>query len=255
MSTAHAHHRRDYFETSVEVAPPSLQALAALAAAVALAFAGHHFVPVWSVIVVLILSTFLLVSSSIWSWRARHLLLDRAAHGSKEHRRRSEPDTQIWFWGGLIISLILSGLGVYILINGLRPNPNFSSPYDGMDPQTSPCLSSAVRISQVREPVLRDSSNHAVGQVELIRSTNCSTVWGRAVLTKQGGLRVKNDTISITIMRPGDNVTVPFAIPLEGHDVAYGSMLSDAQSCVQAQVTLRSPHSNVQGPVAMTACR
>jgi Protein of unknown function (DUF2690) len=255
MPATRTRHRRDYFETAVEVAPPSLQAFAALAAALALAFAGHRFVAAPVVIAILVLSTSLLVSSSIWSWRARRLLLNRTARDQKKLAKWSDPDKRIWFYAAISISGVLLALGIYILVNGLRPSPSFYSPYDGIDPQTSPCLSSAVRISEVKEPSLLDASDQAVGRVELIRSADCSTVWGRVVLNNQGMIRAKNDTISITAIRPGDNITAPFSIALTGHSVAFGSMLSDAQSCVQVQVTLVSPHAKARGPVAVTACR
>lgn len=70
-------HERNYFEVTTEVVPPLLQAVAAFAGGVALAFANHYFVPTWSVVLTLILGFITLAAASAWSWRARHLLLDR----------------------------------------------------------------------------------------------------------------------------------------------------------------------------------
>jgi hypothetical protein len=254
MPTASARHRRDYFATAVEVVPPVVQALAAIAAAVALTFAGHHFVPAWSIILLLILSAMALFSSSIWSWRARHLLVDRAARGGESHEGSWAADAHIWFGAGLVVTVLLVGLSIFVFVNGVRPSPNYASPYDGMDPQQSPCVNSAQQIP-IREPILFDSSNQAVGKVELIRSTNCAAVWARVVLTKQAAVRLKNDVISIVMIRPGDGVKAPFAIALNGATVAYGSMLSDTQSCVRAEVSLRPKNSNNQGPGSVTSCR
>lgn len=52
-----------YFETAIEVVPPALQAMAAIAVTFALTFAGHHYVSGWSVVLALILG----VLALFWS--------------------------------------------------------------------------------------------------------------------------------------------------------------------------------------------
>src|SRR5450755_3706429 len=59
-------HERDYFEAAIEVAPPALQAIAAVAITFALTFAGHHFVPDWSVALTLVVGVITLVAASLW---------------------------------------------------------------------------------------------------------------------------------------------------------------------------------------------
>jgi hypothetical protein len=128
-------HRRDYFTTAVEAIPPLLQALAAVAASVALAFANHRFVPLWSVIIIVVLSVLVLVISGIWSWRARHLLVDREAKVHRERGRGLAVDAPAWRWSAALAGTVLIAGSVFILIRGLMPSPNFASPYDGLDPQ------------------------------------------------------------------------------------------------------------------------
>jgi hypothetical protein len=101
-----------------------------------------------------------------------------------------------------------------------------------------------------RAPTLFDRSGRAVGIVTLVRSVNCSTVWARVILTR----KLKDDTINIIIERPGDSVRVPFSIALGAANVAYGSMLSDAQSCVRAEVSLRPNDAIRNGPYSITPC-
>jgi hypothetical protein len=247
-------HRRDYFAAAVEVAPPLLQALAAIAATVGLTFIGHHYVPVWSIVVILSLSALALFASSIWSWRARHLLIDREARGKSGPKTRWKPNARAWLVTGSAVTLSLIALSIYVFINGIEPNPNYSSPYDGLDPQQSPCVNSAQQI-KIAEPALLDPAKQVVGQVELVRSVNCATVWARVTLTKQAAQRLKSYTVTIVMIRPGDGIKAPFSIPLGGATVAYGSMLSDTQACVIAKVSLTSSQSGERGPEAATPCK
>ena len=64
-----------------------------------------------------------------------------------------EADSHIWLGAGLGVTVLLVGLSVYVFVNGVKPNPNYASPYDGMDPQQSPCVDSAEQV-HAREPTL-----------------------------------------------------------------------------------------------------
>jgi len=231
-------HRRDYFATAVEAVPPLLQALAAIAASVAFAFANHRFVALWSVIIVAALSVLVLVISGIWSWRARRLLVDREAKVPSERGRGLSVNAPTWSWGAVIAGAILISGSIFILVRGLMPSPNYSSPYDGLNPQQSPCLDSAKKVPG-GNTTLFDDSGRSVGVV---------------ILTQQAAVRLKDYTIKIIIERPGDSVEIPYAIALNGATVAYGSMLSDSQACVRAEVTLRPNNSSSYGKYSVTPC-
>ena len=246
-------HQRDYFATAVEAVPPLLQALAAIAASVAFAFANHRFVPLWSVIIVAALSFLALVISGIWSWRARHLLVDREAKGRSERGRGLSVNAATWSWGAVIAGMILIAGSIFIIIRGLMPSPNYASPYDGLNPQQSPCLDSAEKVL-TGNATLFDDSGRSVGVVTLMQSVNCSAVWGRVILTRQAAVRLKDYTIKIIIERPGDAVEIPYAVALNGATVAYGSMLSDSQACVRAAVALRPNNSSNYGKYSVTPC-
>ena len=58
-------HERDYFEAAIEVAPPALQAIAAVAITFALTFAGRRFVPDWIIGLTLSLGVMTLVTASL----------------------------------------------------------------------------------------------------------------------------------------------------------------------------------------------
>jgi hypothetical protein len=182
------------------------------------------------------------------------LLIDRAARGKSNQRTTWQADARKWLLAGAALTASLVALSIYVFVNGIKPNPNYASPYDGMNPQQSPCVDSAQQVD-AKEPTLYDSTNQAVGKIELVRSVNCATVWARAILTKQAAEQLKDYTISIVMIRPGDDEKAPFSITLGGATVAYGSMLSDAQSCVMAEVSLTSNKSSEQGPESATSCK
>jgi hypothetical protein len=249
-------HGRDYFEAAIEVAPPALQAIAAAAITFALTFAGHRFVPDWSVGVTLALGVITLIAASLWSWQARRLLL---AHPEKDERntktRLLSANSRSWLAAGLAGTLLLIGLSAFLVIAGIRPNPSFASPYDGTDPGTSPCVQSAKPIPDQGRPTLRDPTGRPVGYVQLVRSVACATVWARVILRPSSAAHLKGDIAIIVIMRPGDDAKAPYPLLLHGGTIGFGNMLSDSQSCVIAQVTITSRNGRQSGPETSTSCR
>jgi hypothetical protein len=257
---AHPRHRRNYFATAVEIMPPTLQGAAAFAATVALTFLGHRFVPGWSVVLTLVLGALTLLCAGLWSWRARHLLVDRAAREvSYSPTSRFPPDSRFWLLNGLMALLALIILSVLILNRGLASNVSYASPYDGLDPGTSPCLGSVSKLAG-NKPILRDYAGRVVGHVELRRSVDCQTVWAKVYFLRPLIPRLNGSIAHITMIRPGDAVKGPYSLILNHetlgkYTVIYGNMLSDAESCVKAEVDITSPRGGHTGPIATTPCK
>jgi len=247
-------HERDYFEAAIEVAPPALQAIAAVAITFALTFAGHHFVPDWAAAVALALGVVLLVVASLWSWRARRLLLARPTKEERSDTGRLAANSLWWLTTALASSSLLAGLAAFLAIEGLLPNPSFASPYDGTDPATSPCVKSAHPIRGQGRPVLRDPSGHPVGYGQLVRSVACATVCARVILIHSSVARLKGDIALITMVRPGDNSQAVYPLLLHGGTIGFGNMLSDFQSCVIAHVKIMTHNSNRSGSKTVTGC-
>jgi hypothetical protein len=249
-------HERDYFEAAIEVAPPALQAIAAVAITFALTFAGHHFVPDWSVALTLVVGAITLVAASLWSWYARRLLL---AYPTKDQRnartRASSANSRWWLAAALTTTLLLIGLSPFLLINGLMPSPSFASPYDGTDPGTSPCVHSAQPFPDQGRPTLRDLEGRPVGYVQLERSVACATVWARIILQPSSAVHLKGDIALITMVRPGDNAKAVYPVLLNGGPIGFGNMLSDSESCVIAQVSITTTNDKISGPETSTECR
>ena len=249
-------HERDYFEAAVEVAPPALQAIAAVAITFALTFAGHYFVPDWSIALTLAVGVITLVAASIWSWRARRLLL---AYPDKIQRnaRTKALSANSWWWltSALASTLFLVGITPFLVISGLMPTPSFASPYDGTDPGTSPCVQSAQPVPDQGKPALRDPEGRPVGYVQLIRSVACATVWARVILQPSSAAQLKGDIALITMVRPGDNEQAPYPLLLHGGAIGFGNMLSDSQSCVVAHVSITATNGKKSGPETLTQCK
>lgn len=261
MVLHHPRHRRDYFATAVEIAPPTLQGVAAFAATVAIAFIGHRRVPAWSVVLTLVLGALTLLCAGLWSWRARHLLVDRAAR--KEHHSsntRFSADSRLWLLNSLITLIALIGLSTFILIRGLVPDVSYASPYDGLDPRTSPCLGSVSKFTGYKGPLLHDDAGRLVGHVELRRSLDCETIWAKVYFLPSVISQLSGSIAHITMVRAGDAVKAPYSLILN-HDtlgnytVIFGNMLSDAQNCVRAEVNITSRDHRHTGPVSTTACK
>lgn len=248
-------HGRDFFGAAIEVIPPTLQAIAAVAITFALTYAGHRYVPGWAYILTLVLGSTVLLGASLWSWKARRLLLSRPEKSERDTARRLfAANSRVWFVTALVSTLAVIGFSAYVTVEGLRPNPNFSSPYDGTDPGTSACVHSAKPILGQSSPPLRDPAGQRVGYVQLVGSPACATVWARVILQSSFAARLKGDIAVITMVRPGDGARAAYRLLLHGGTIGFGNMLSDAESCVLADVTIESSTGNRSGPETTTEC-
>jgi hypothetical protein len=213
-------------------------------------------VPDWSVALTLSLGVIILITSGLWSWHARRLLLARPTKQQRNTEGRVfAANSRWWLIVALASTLSLIGLSAFLTIEGLKPNPSLASPYDGTDPGTSPCVQSAQPIPGQGRPSLRDVDGLTVGYVQLVRSVACATVWARVILRASSAVRLKGDIALITMIRPGDDAKAAYPLLLHGGTIGFGNMLSDSQSCVTAQVTITTGNGNKSGPETATECR
>jgi hypothetical protein len=255
LSRSSSKRRREYFAVATEIAPPLLDAIAALAASLALTFVTRRYVPTWSVVLVLAIAVLTILGAGLWSWRARRLLGERQTRLPRTSKNRLAVNSPLWLWASILTALLLTGLSGFVFVRGIKPIPSYASPYDGTDPGTSPCVQSAQPIPDDGRPTLRDQSQQEVGHLELRRSSACATVWAKVYLKKGAAARLKHSMAQITMVRPGDDVKAPFPLPLSGGTEGFGNMLSNAQSCVRAEVVITSPDGKQTGPKSKTECR
>lgn len=249
-------HERDYFEAAIEVMPPLLQAIAAVAITFALTFAGRRFVSDWIIGCTLALGIITLVAASLWSWQARRFLLAHPAKARRDSATRAfSANSRWWLLAAILSTVLLIGLSALLLIRGLIPIPSFASPYDGTDPGTSPCVHSAQPIPNQGRPSLRDLTGRPVGYVQLVRSVACATVWARVILQPPSVEHLEGDIALITMIRPGDNAKAVYPLLLHGGTIGFGNMLSDSQSCVIARVAITTRNGARSGPESITGCR
>ena len=103
-------------------------------------------------------------------------------------------------------------------------------------------------------PTLRDLAGRPVCYVQLVRSVACATVWARVIFQLSSVAHLKGDIAVITMIRPGDNAKAVYPVLLHGGTIGFGNMLSDSQSCVAAQVTIKTSNGASSGLGTVTGC-
>jgi len=247
-------HLRRFFAAAIEVAPPLLQAIAAVSATIAFTYLGRHFVQGSLAVAITVLSAVLLVGSSLWSWLARRELLKEKSIPIGPARRRIRASSMLWIAVAAAAFVVEVVLCFIVTGQGLRETPSYASPYDGADPGDHSCVGSAATIPSDTHPQLDGPGGKRVGHLELRRSQVCAAVWVRVVFDLNVGPTLKGMTARITMIRPADGVRAPYPLPLRGGDAGFGNMLSDAGACVQAEVFLQSGGTGQSGPTAQTVC-
>lgn len=235
----------------VEVLPPLLQAIAAFAAAVFLAFAFRqpNVSPVL-VILGLSLAGATVVGASLWAWRARigiaQPLIQPGAPWQAFGMR--------WKAIAVVDTCLLLGLVSVVLVQGLRAVPDYTSAYDGQDPALSDCRQSARPVSGNSSPVA-DTSGQVIGEVRLVASYACTTLFVE-ITYPDPTLKPRDEVAVITMLRPGDKARAVFKSVLStDSEVSWGNMLSNNSACVEAEVVVvKIADNSVRGPELHTDC-
>ncbi len=228
-----------------------LQAYAALAGTVVGSFALRQpNVPVWAVVAALVLVVVLVCAPGMW------VVITRAASRRAALEGRAPtwgPTATGWRVVALAVPTALTVLAGLVLVQGLKPIPNYTSAYDGNAPEASACSRSAEPVEDQSFPRVRDREGRDIGWVRLIASYNCSTVWAELTYAKDGQRDVK--TAHIVMVRDADDATAPFrSRPSRGQPFSRGNMLSNAKSCVRAEVFVVDSTTGHPGPRTPTDC-
>lgn len=241
---------RERLVRRLEVLPPFIQTLASIAITIIMTFALRRLDAVWMTVASLLVAIVLILGAGVWSWRSRRFL-----DGATD-RQPLGPDSPWWAYSFSIAACALIFLASFITYLGLRPTPNYASPYDNMDPESFGCHNTAEVLTSEPHYEFVDEQGVAVGRVLLIRSRTCETVWARVEYLSGVGDRLRGKITRIMVSRPGDDKSDSFASRLtENSKVSYGDMLSNSDSCVQARVILLVERSQHQGPTVTTSCR
>jgi hypothetical protein len=245
-------HVRRYRAPLIEAGPPFAQAVAALAAGLAISFAGRRFVPDSLVWLVVLAAVLLLLVTSVWGWQARKDLIDRTAVGSRPNRSQRP----MWVVAQLALLVIQVGGSAVIFALGMREAPSYATAYDTQDPDLTNCDDSAGSFPGDDQPAVLDSDGRRVGYLELRRSAVCNTVWVRLTFDAGENARLIGGEVRIITARPADKAANPYLLPIKTDSgYGYGNMLSNASVCVQATVAVRQPDESDFGPATTTQCR
>ncbi len=242
----------------VQVLPPIVQSLAAIAASVTLTFALRQpNVALSYVVAALALAIVLVVGAGVWAWRASTFLDRRLGGATIAHtgsRKRWLPNP-LAKGLALLTALALLALGsvTYLIFQqGIKPIPNYSSAYDGLDPASSGCADDPVRADVPPEPLL-DVDGRDVGTVSFEMSYPCSTIW--VAVTYSDPSRHVGKTAIITAIRPEDGAKATFkSRPRTGGTRSRGNMLYNGLACVKGEVELMDNSTGLVGKKARLPC-
>lgn len=151
-------------------------------------------------------------------------------------------------------------LSVLVFWLGKRPDPDYASSYDGLDPRLTQCDDGATVISDSSTPLI-DLGGHEVGLVDLKASAACGTVWARARINAEDAPRLKNQIVRIEMLRRGDGKRVVYPLLISGRVKPPGSpyaegwsnMISATASCAEAHVYLMD--GDRTGKESKTSCK
>ncbi len=239
---------------SVEVVPPLLQAVAAFAAAIFLAFAFRQpNVSPELVILGLTIAGVTVVGAGLWAWRARISLgqLQPPAVQQAAPWRAFGPR---WKAIAVVDACLLLGLLSLALVQGLKEIPNHASAYDGQDPAISDCRDSARPVEGQSSPV-EDTSGRVFGEMRLVASYSCTTLFVE-IAYPDPTLKPRDEVVVITVRRPEDRSRAVFkAVLSTDSKISWGNMLANHSACVEAEVVVvKASDGSIQGRPIPTRC-
>lgn len=154
--------------------------------------------------------------------------------------------------GTTILVLALSTV-VYWL--GQRPDPDYSSSYDGLDPKLTQCDDSATVVIPGSSTDLLDLGGARVGKVQLKSSPACGTVWADVLVDAEARTRLKGQIVHVEMFRRGDGKSVIYPLLLKGGPEGWSNMISAVASCAEARVYLMEGNNGTRvGPPTSTSC-
>lgn len=170
---------------------------------------------------------------------------------------RPHPPTHLRAWPRIIVALasalIVATIVAFAL--GLRQDPNFTSFYDRQDPRLSQCYDPASSLLNGDESsaVLKDKAGQRFGEMRLMGSPKCGTVWAEIYIDAAALERMKGQVLNVQMLRPADGAEAGYAFTLSGKRTeGWSNMLEGNQSCVRATASIVDPDST--GPPATTGC-
>src|SRR6266702_7438849 len=117
--------------------------VAALAVGVAGAFISDKTTPKWLLIALFFGGLALWAGAILWLFLA-HRRLARIDSGRAVKHARVSVESKVWGRLGIASTALLTLVTAVTFVLAVRPDPNFTSPYDGQDPNAANCVDAAV---------------------------------------------------------------------------------------------------------------
>lgn len=165
-------------------------------------------------------------------------------------------------WTKVVVgtTIFVLALSVLVFWLGKRPDPDYASSYDGLDPHLTQCDDGATVIPDSSTSLL-DLQGQTVGSVDLKASAACGTVWARVRINADDAPRLKGQIVHIEMLRQGDGKSVVYPLLISGQVKPAGSpyaegwsnMVSATASCAEAHVYLMDGEKT--GSLTKTGCK
>ncbi|MFY1649272.1 hypothetical protein ACN27J_33105 [Solwaraspora sp. WMMB762] len=226
--------------------------VAATAVGLAAQFNGDLTAPGWLLYTMLLAAPLLFSGSVVWLACAykRHSLIEA---GRAVSNGRYNVESPLWRWLGITATLALIAVTVTATALAVRSDPEFSSAYDGRDPEESGCVDSAVTSPIGKDgPRILDSNERDIGRLEMRASPLCGTVWARAELNPDVAPELRGGQIILAVYRPADDVRKKYPLRLNGGSYGYSNMISAIDTCVIAEAMYTN--AGKDGPLTRTTC-
>src|SRR5205823_2699306 len=99
----------------------------------------------------------------LWLFLA-HRRLARIASGRAVSHARLSVESKVWALVGIVSTALLTLATAIAFVLAARADPNFTSPYDGQDPNAANCVDAAVTTPVGQDgPALLDLAGRKVG--------------------------------------------------------------------------------------------
>lgn len=227
--------------------------VAALAVGIAGAFGSDKTVPKWLLIALFFGGLALWAGAILWLFLA-HRRLARIDSGRTVKQAGLSVESKVWGRLGIIATALLTVATAIAFVLAVRPDPNFTSVYDGQDPNAANCVDAAVTAPVGRDgSSLLDLDGRRVGRLELRASPKCGTIWAKVILDPTIAPSLKGQLIMLVMYRPADGARVTYPLRLKGGTEGFSNMISAIDACVQAEGYFLDGERH--GPTATTACK
>lgn len=147
--------------------------------------------------------------------------------------------------------IVMAGFGIQL---NSRPDINYRSAYDGVDPVHAQCASDSRGDGTVVASRLVHAGSTLIGTLNLEYSKFCGSHWAKLTLTPTGLRAVRSTPVVISTHRPADDTVAPYSLVVQDVPYLWGNMVGGGV-CAYAEVQDSGSPGRTPAFQAQTTCR